>query len=324
MHSWRRASFLNTVWNCSKLSLKDIARRSNGLPSPNLTRISFCADICWICYTVFTSKYHRYNLLEEENCGTLRDSDFASVYFLNLPSFVVRRELRATATHVAKFKTDVEREKLERWKFYDAIARSVLSESFNPFIDNCRTYVRFVAKEMIKYPNFKSDFLMGMAIFDYSTLTVLLCLRAIGCYAPLFQKFSSRGQLARERRILTWTTTCSLLMMSAMFVWMPLFLDRSSMISSPFVLNCPELATRDKRLFHSTCIACVWAMCFHHCGQYELVLLCVAQVRLTCLLWLSLSRVFFCPTKCEETSLQIPNQLRSVSNLLTLSEVGHC
>ena len=51
---------------------------------------------------------------------------------------------------------------------------------------------------MIKHPSFKSDLVMGMASFNYSTLFVLLRYQAIECYRQLFQWFSSHGWLVKE------------------------------------------------------------------------------------------------------------------------------
>ena len=70
--------------------------------------------------------------------------------------------------------------------------------TFNPFIETGRSYLRYVAKELNKHPSFKSDLVMGMASFDYSTLLVLSRPQAIECYRHLFQSFSSRRWLAKE------------------------------------------------------------------------------------------------------------------------------
>ena len=48
-----------------------------------------------------------------------------------------------------------------------------MGATFNPFIETVRTYIRYVAKESIKHPSFKSDLVMGMPSFDYSTLFIL-------------------------------------------------------------------------------------------------------------------------------------------------------
>ena len=78
------------------------------------------------------------------------------------------------------------------------IARSVIGATFNPFIETGRSYLRYFAKELMKHPSFKSDLVMGMASFDYSTLFVLSRPQAIECYRHLFQSFTSRGWLAKE------------------------------------------------------------------------------------------------------------------------------
>ena len=99
---------------------------------------------------------------------------------------------------VAKSKIDVEREKSKRQRPSEAVARSVIGATFNPFIETGQSYIRYVAKELIKQPSFKSDLIIGMASFDYSTLFVLARSQAIECYRHLFQSFSSRGWFAKE------------------------------------------------------------------------------------------------------------------------------
>ena len=109
-----------------------------------------------------------------------------------------KTELRAKAMRVAKSKIDVERERSKREKPSDNVARSVIGTTFNPFIETGHSYIRYVAKELIKHPSFKSDLVMGMASFDYSTLFALSRPQAIECYRHLFESFSSRGWLAKE------------------------------------------------------------------------------------------------------------------------------
>ena len=66
--------------------------------------------------------------------------------------------------------------------------------------DGGRTFIRYVAKELVKHPTFKSDLVVGMDRSDYSVLFAVPRLQAIECYTRLLQSFSSRGCLAREWR----------------------------------------------------------------------------------------------------------------------------
>ena len=75
-----------------------------------------------------------------------------------------------------------------------------MGESFNPFIDQGRQYIKYVAKELMRHPTFKSDFVIGLARFDYAVLFKLPKTVAVDCYQHLFQSFSSRGCVARELR----------------------------------------------------------------------------------------------------------------------------
>ena len=140
----------------------------------------------------------RDTLPDESDWEALRQYDFIETKFLDVPSFMEKTEFRAKAMRVAKSKIDVEREKSKRQKPSEAVAQSVIGATFNPFNETGRSYLRYVAKELIKHPSFRSDLVMGMASFDYSTLFVFSRPQAIECYRHLFQSFSSRGWLAME------------------------------------------------------------------------------------------------------------------------------
>ena len=45
-----------------------------------------------------------------------------------------------------------------------------MGESFNPFIDQGRQYIKYVAKELMRHPTFRSDLVIGLACFDYAVL----------------------------------------------------------------------------------------------------------------------------------------------------------
>ena len=98
---------------------------------------------------------------------------------------------------VAKSKTDIEREKQKPSKPSALVVRSVMGDVFNPFIDSGWTFIRYLPKELIKHPTFKSDFVGVMKSFDYS---VLPRLQAIECYTRLFHSLSSREWLATQLR----------------------------------------------------------------------------------------------------------------------------
>ena len=56
----------------------------------------------------------------------------------------------------AKGRINVEREKNKRAKT-DVVAGTVTGEMFNPHVDQGRVYIRYVCKELINDPTFKSD-----------------------------------------------------------------------------------------------------------------------------------------------------------------------
>ena len=157
-----------------------------------------CGQILNFLHRLLRRIGERDTLPDEIDWETLRQYDFTGTRYLDVPSFMEKIEFRAKAKRVAKAKIDVEREKSKRQKSSEAVARSVTGATFNPFIETGRSYIRYVAKDLIKHPSFKSDLVMGMASFDYSTLFVLPGPQAIECYRQLFQSFSSRGWLAKE------------------------------------------------------------------------------------------------------------------------------
>ena len=130
----------------------------------------------------------------EWDWDALRSFDFAVSELLGIPEF-----MQKTVLKVARSKIDVERERGKKGKS-DAVAKTVMGESFNPFIDQGRQYIKYVAKELMKHPTFKSDLVIGLASFDYSVLFRLPKTVAVDCYQHLFQSFSSRGWVARELR----------------------------------------------------------------------------------------------------------------------------
>ena len=173
-----------------------------------------------------------------------------------------KTEFRAKAMRVAKSNIDVERERSKQQKPSEAVARSVIGATFNPFIETGRSYMHYVAKELIKHPSFKSDLVMGMASFDYSILFVLPQPQAIECYRQLFQSFSSRGWLAKELKIVHLEDYVEFVQDLG-----HVYLD--NMISGPmvddmvtFLANCPELAHREYTLYaFKLCCLCLGHIC---------------------------------------------------------------
>ena len=129
----------------------------------------------------------------------LRSFDFAVSKLLGIPEFMQKTEFRSKVLKVAKLKIDVERERGKKARS-DTVAKTVMGESFNPFIDQGRQYLKYVAKELVKHPTFKSDLVIGLACSDYGVLFKLPKTVAVECYQHLFQSFSSRGWVARELR----------------------------------------------------------------------------------------------------------------------------
>ena len=138
-------------------------------------------------------------LPSEWDWDALRSFDFAVSELLGIPEFMQKTEFRSKVLKVAKSKIDVERERGKKARS-DTVAKTVMGETFNPFIDQGRQYIKYVAKELVKHPTFKSDLVIGLACFDYGVLLKLPKTVAVDCYQHLFQSFSSRGWVARELR----------------------------------------------------------------------------------------------------------------------------
>ena len=138
-------------------------------------------------------------LPSEWDWDALRSFDFAVCELLGIPEFMQKTEFRSKVLKVAKSKIDVERERGKKARS-DTVAKTVMGELFNPFIDQGRQYIKYVAKELVKHPTFKSDLVIGLACFDYGVLFKLPKTVAVDCYQHLFQSFSSRGSVARELR----------------------------------------------------------------------------------------------------------------------------
>ena len=65
----------------------------------------------------------------------LRQYDFTSTKFLDVPSLMERTEFRAKTMRAAKSKIDVEREKTKHQKPSEAVVGSVNGATFKSFVD---------------------------------------------------------------------------------------------------------------------------------------------------------------------------------------------
>ena len=158
-----------------------------------------CGQMCDFLHPLIRRIVSRSCLPAEWDWDALRSFDFAVSELLGIPEFMQKTEFRANVLKVDKSKIDVERERGKKGKS-DVAAKTVMGESFNPFIDQGRQYIKYVAKELMKHPTFKSDLVIGLACFDYPVVFKLPKTVAVDCYQYLFQSFSLRGWVARELR----------------------------------------------------------------------------------------------------------------------------
>ena len=158
-----------------------------------------CSQMCDFLHRLLRRVVSRDCLPSEWDWDALRSFDFSVGELLGIPEFMRKTEFRSKVLKVAKSKIDVERERGKKARS-DSVAKTVMGESFNPFINQGRQYVKYVAKELVKHPAFKSDLVIGLAWFDYGVLFKLPKTVAVDCSQHLFQSFSSRGWVARELR----------------------------------------------------------------------------------------------------------------------------
>ena len=158
-----------------------------------------CGQMCDFLHRLLRRVVSRDCLPSERDWDALRSFDFSVGELLRIPEFMRKTEFRSKVLKVAKSEIDVERERGKKARS-DSVAKTVMGEAFNPFIDQGRQYVKYVAKELVKHPAFKSDLVIGLACFDYGVLFKLPKTVAVDCFQHLFQSFSSRGWVARELR----------------------------------------------------------------------------------------------------------------------------
>ena len=165
-----------------------------------------CGHLCDFLHRLLRRIVSRSCLPAEWDWDALRFFDFAVSELLGIPEFMQMTEFRAKVLKVARSKIDVERERGKKGES-DAVAKTVMGESFDPFIDQGRQFIKYVAKELMKHRTFKSDLVVGLASLDYSVLFIFPKTVAVDCYQHLFQSFTSRGWVAGELQISTLTIT---------------------------------------------------------------------------------------------------------------------
>ena len=132
---------------------------------------SLCGQMCDLLHRLLRRIVVRSCLPAEWDWDALRSFDFAVGEGLGIPEVMQKTEIRAKVLKVARSKIDVERDRGKKAKS-DAVAKTVMGESFNPLIDQGRQYIKYVAKEVMRHPAFKSDLVIGLACFDYSALQI--------------------------------------------------------------------------------------------------------------------------------------------------------
>ena len=125
------------------------------------------------------------------------DFDFTKVQLLSVSQFMGKTAFRTKAMRAAKGRIIVEREKNRKVRT-DVVAGTVMGEMFNPHVDQGRAYIRYVYKELINHPTFKSNLVVGLACFGYAVLLTMPKDQAAGCYSRLFNTFCVREWLAKE------------------------------------------------------------------------------------------------------------------------------
>ena len=95
-------------------------------------------------------------LPDEWDCVALGYFEFAVGELFSNSEFMKKTEFRAEALKVARSKIDHERERVKKTKS-DAVAKTVMGESFTTFNDQGRQYIKYGAKDLLRHPTFRSD-----------------------------------------------------------------------------------------------------------------------------------------------------------------------
>ena len=96
-----------------------------------------CGQMCDVSHRLLRTIVARSCLPNEWDWDALRSFDFAVGELLGVPEFMQKTEIREKVLKVARSKIDVERERGKKKKS-DVVAKTVLGESFNHFIDQSR------------------------------------------------------------------------------------------------------------------------------------------------------------------------------------------
>ena len=170
-----------------------------------------------------------------------------------------KTEFRTKAMRAAKGRINVEREKHKKVRT-DVVAGTVMGEMFNPHVDQGRTYILYVCKELINHPTLKSDLVVGLACFDYPVLFTMPKDQAAACYSRLFHSFCVRGWLAKELKNIHMDDYMEFID----DIWF-VYLDElhigpqiEDMIT--FLLSSPELAKRE----HTAYVFKLCCLCLGH------------------------------------------------------------
>ena len=145
-------------------------------------------------------------------------------------------------------------------KVLNLSCEAVMGETFNPFIDQARHYLHYVAKDLLKHPSFKSDLVVGEACSDYGVLFHLSKPQAIDCYRHILQSFTSPRWLSLELLNVQMDDYVELVdevrhISLDNFGTGPAIEDIFYFLSA-----CPELAQREYTLMASNPVICVWVM----------------------------------------------------------------
>ena len=158
-----------------------------------------CGQMCDFWHRLLHRIVSRSCLPNEWNWEALRSFDFPVGEILSIPEFMQKTEFRTKELKFARSKIDVERYRGKKTKS-DAVAKTVMGESFNPFLDQGRQYIKYVAKFLLRHPTFKSELINGLACFGYTVVFKFPKTVAVDCYQHLFLKFNSRSRVALELR----------------------------------------------------------------------------------------------------------------------------
>ena len=132
-------------------------------------------------------------LPKQDDGGSLKCFEFLKKDLLENGQCMLKTSSLDRALSVVNEKIIAEKRNGE-WVSFCCVCR--INESYNPFLDACREFLKRVCEGLLQHPAWKSDLVVGPACFEYSGLFELSKSQCAECFKQLFESFSDRNWIA--------------------------------------------------------------------------------------------------------------------------------